>query len=229
MARRARLKLAGLPLHVIQRGNNKSDCFFHERDYLLFLQLLEELGSLFECSVHTYVLMTNHVHLLVTPQRPEGVSQMMKHLGQRYVQYVNRTYKRTGCLWEGRFRSSIVDSEEYLMRCYRYIELNPVRAGIVRHPAHYAWSSYHANALGRSCSVVVPHAQYLALASSEEGRRVRYSELVDGALSSEELEEIRAAARGGYALGRRGFVSGIESLLGRHATAKPGGRPKKRR
>ena len=227
MARRARLKLAGLPLHVIQRGNNRSDCFFHERDYLLFLRLLEEMGNLFACSVHAYVLMTNHVHLLVTPGQPEGISQMMKNLGQRYVQYVNRTYERTGCLWEGRFRSSIVDSEGYLMRCYRYVELNPVRAGIVQHPAHYAWSSYHANALGRACSIVVPHAQYAALANSEEERRARYSELVDSALSSEELEEIRAAARGGYALGCRGFVSEIESALGKRATARPGGRPRK--
>ena len=226
MPRRARLKLAGFPLHVIQRGNNKSACFSNEGDYCRFIGLLDELSKLFCCAIHSYVLMTNHVHLLLTPGRPDSTSHLMKHLGQRYVQYFNRKHQRTGSLWEGRFRSSIVDSEAYLMRCYRYIELNPVRAGMARHPAEYAWSSYRTNALGYPSGIVVPHSQYLALATTDEARRRRYCELVEGALSAEELQEIRAAANGGFALGRPGFVTQIERSLGRPAIARSAGRPR---
>lgn len=228
MPRRARLKLAGFPLHVIQRGNNKSACFLNDGDYSHFLRLLDELSKLFGCAIHSYVLMTNHVHLLLTPERLDSASFLMKHLGQRYVQYINRRYARTGSLWEGRFRSSIVDSEAYLMRCHRYIELNPIRAGMVRHPAEYEWSSYRTNALGYPSMIVVPHTQYMALANTDEARRLCYSELVEGALSADELQEIRAAANGGFALGRPGFVDQIERSLGRPAVARSAGRPRRK-
>lgn len=142
MPRRARLRVAGLPLHLIQRGNNRSACFYADEDYTLYLHHLGELARKFRCAVHAYVLMTNHVHLLLSPVREDGPSLLMKHLGQRYVQYINKTYRRSGTLWEGRFRSSIVQERGYLLRCYRYIELNPVRAGMVRHPRDYRWSSY---------------------------------------------------------------------------------------
>lgn len=226
MPRRARLRIAGHPIHVIQRGNNRSSCFRDETDYTLYLGLLNELGAMFECAIHAYVLMTNHMHLLLTPQRAEGPSHLMKHLGQRYVQHYNRTHIRTGSLWEGRFRSSIVDSEEYLFRCQRYIELNPVRAGIVADPWEYPWSSYGANA-GRAPSLfLVPHHQYEALGASGEERSTRYRELFRDELTTADLEEIRAAANGGFALGSRAFVAEVERALQQRAARGVSGRPR---
>ena len=158
MPRRARLRIADAPLHIIQRGNNRNACFFADYDYGCYLHHLGELAARHACAIHAYVLMTNHVHLLLTPRGPDGASLLMKHLGQRYVQYVNRVYKRSGTLWEGRFRSSIVQAETYLLRCLRYIELNPVRAGMVDSPGAYRWSSFRANALGERNPLLTPHS-----------------------------------------------------------------------
>lgn len=141
MPRRARLSLPGIPWHIIQRGNSRSVCFYDEEDCRRYLDELSELAPRFGCAVHAYVLMTNHVHLLLTPVREDSAALLMKHLGQHYVQYVNRVYRRSGTLWEGRFRSCLTQSEDYVLACYRYIELNPVRAGMVRHPGDYRWSS----------------------------------------------------------------------------------------
>ena len=148
MPRRPRLILPGIPLHIIQRGNNRQACFYADEDCRNYLVWLQEYANRNRCAPHAYVLMTNHVHLLVTPQTAEGAGQLMKQLGQRYVQYVNRTYRRTGTLWEGRFRSCLTQEEHYVLACYRYIELNPIRAGMVEHPAEYLWSSYRANTQG---------------------------------------------------------------------------------
>ena len=130
MPRRARLSLPGIPWHIIQRGNNRSACFYTEKDYHRYLDTLKEQADKYGCLIHAYVLMTNHVHLLLTPQREESASLLMKHLGQRYVQYINRTYKRSGTLWEGRDNGSVTLSDAYLLTCSRYIEINPVRAWI---------------------------------------------------------------------------------------------------
>ncbi len=227
MPRRARLRIAGHPIHLIQRGNNRSSCFVDVADYELYLGLLHELGPRFECAVHAYVLMTNHVHLLLTPQRADGPSHLMKHLGQRYVQHYNRTHLRTGSLWEGRFRSSIVDSEGYLFRCQRYIELNPVRAGMVADPWEYPWSSYLANAGGAPSLFLVPHHQYEALGTSQGERATRYRELFCDGLAIADLEEIRAAVNGGFALGSRAFVEGIEHALQQRAARGVPGRPRR--
>lgn len=145
MPRRPRLNFAGMPLHVIQRGNNRSACFFAEEDFRFYLHWLGIGAKKYGCAIHAYVLMTNHVHLLMTPEKPAAASTLLQSLGRRYVQYVNRFYKRSGTLWEGRFKASLVNAEEYLLKCHRYIELNPLRAGMVRHPGEYAWSSYGAN------------------------------------------------------------------------------------
>src|SRR5205085_1772900 len=145
MPRRARLTIADHPLHVIQRGVDRAACFRDDHDRVLYLGLLGEVGPRFRCSIHAYVLMTNHVHLLLTPRTREGPARLMKHVGQRFVQHFNRKHRRTGTLWEGRFRSSIVDTRDYLVRCQRYIELNPVRAGMVRRAEDYVWSSHRAN------------------------------------------------------------------------------------
>ena len=148
MPRRARLVPPGVPLHLIQRGNNRQVCFLAEDDCRFYLDWLTHYARKLDVAIHAWVLMTNHVHLLVSPADPAGPGAVMQALGQRYVQHFNRAWARSGTLWEGRFRSCPVDAEAYLLACQRYIELNPVRAGMVGHPAEYRWSSFRANALG---------------------------------------------------------------------------------
>ena len=225
MPRRARLRIAGAPLHIIQRGNNHSSCFFTYHDYGCYLHHLEELAARYTCAIHAYVLMTNHVHLLLTPGRPDGASLLMKHLGQRYVQYVNRVYDRSGTLWEGRFRSSIVQAETYLLRCQRYIELNPVRASMVDAPGAYPWSSFGANALGHRGDLITPHPIFLALGPDEVNRRAAYLELFRGEPEPMELEEIRTSVNAGYALGNERFRQEMAVALGRRAGPGKPGRP----
>lgn len=227
MPRRARLRLAGLPLHIIQRGNNRTACFYADEDYELYLHHLKELADKFSCAVHAYVLMTNHVHLLLTPTHQDSPSLLMKHLGQRYVQYVNRTYRRSGTLWEGRFRSSIVQDRGYLLRCYRYIELNPVRAGMAKHPRDYRWSSYCSNGEDSQSSLLKPHEEYLALGSKEHERQATYRALFRSELNSNEVAEIRLAANGGFVLGNEGFKVEIAAMLGRRVEPGISGRPKR--
>jgi putative transposase len=142
MPRPVRLNLPDIPQHITQRGNNRQACFYSNEDYRLYLDLLHEACRNHDCSLHAYVLMTNHVHLLMTPSTPEGVSMVIRDLGRDYVRTINKTYRRSGTLWEGRFKSSLVDKARYCLTCYRYIELNPVRAGMANHPADYPWSSF---------------------------------------------------------------------------------------
>ena len=163
MPRRARLSLPDLPVHIIQRGNNRQACFFSDEDARFYLDWLGEYAASTQCRLHAYVLMTNHVHLLLTPPTADAAGKLMKALGQRYVQYINRTYRRSGTLWEGRFRSCLTQEESYLLTCQRYIELNPVRAGMVEHPAEYLWSSYRANAQGEPNPLLSPHPHYWSL------------------------------------------------------------------
>jgi len=201
MARHQRLHATDLPVHIIQRGNNQQACFFAEDDYRFFLGRLEEYAARFECDLHAFVLMTNHVHLLLTPRLVRGASLLMKVLGQCYAQYINRTHGRSGTLWEGRFRSSLVQSQRYVLACYRYIEMNPVRACMVRHPREYPWSSYRSNAEGRQANCLAPHGEYLALGLDDESRRLAYLGLFRFELRSEVLRSIRKSAWGGHALG----------------------------
>lgn len=215
MPRRSRLKVIGVPLHIIQRGNNRTPCFYADKDYRLYLHHLAQLSVRFECSVHAYVLMTNHVHLLLTPHRDDGPSLLMKHLGQRYVQFINRTYRRSGTLWEGRFRSSLVQRDGYLLKCQRYIELNPVRAGMVRHPRDYAWSSHRVNAEHQPSTLIVPHQEYVGLGESPQQRASAYRRSFRFELDPADLREIRLAANGGFALGNARFKAEIAEMLGR--------------
>jgi len=227
MPRRARLKVAGLPMHIIQRGNNRTACFYADEDYALYLHHLAELAREFHCAVHAYVLMTNHVHLLLTAALPDGPSLLMKHLGQRYVQYVNRSYRRSGTLWEGRFRSSIVQERGYFLRCHCYIELNPVRANMVSHPRDYRWSSFPANAGLASSRLLTPHAEYLALGRNDNERGAAYWELFRSEFEPAQLDEIRAAANGGFALGNDRFKAQIAEMLKRRVERGAPGRPRK--
>ncbi len=162
MPTRARIIIAGVPVHLIQRGNNRQACFFFDEDYQCYLEWLDNYAHDSGCAVHAYALMTNHVHILMTPLKITGAAELMKHLGQRYAQYINRTYKRSGTLWEGRFRSCVAQQENYLLLCQRYIELNPVRAGIVGHPGEYRWSSYRANAHGEAVDLLNHHSLYMS-------------------------------------------------------------------
>jgi putative transposase len=227
MPRRARLRPAGLPLHIIQRGNNRTACFYADDDYALYLHHLGEMARKFHCALHAYVLMTNHVHLLLTPALPDGPSLLMKHLGQRYVQYVNRAYRRSGTLWEGRFRSSIVQQHAYFLRCHCYIELNPVRANMVSHPGDYRWSSFAANAGLASSRLLTPHGEYLALGRNDNERGTAYRELFRSELDPAQLDEIRSAANGGFALGNNRFKAQIAEMLKRRVERGVPGRPRK--
>jgi len=216
-----------MPMHVIQRGNNRGPCFLGDGDRLVYLALLRELADLFACDVHAYVLMTNHVHLLATPRQVDNVSRLMKHLGQRYVQYFNRRHHRTGSLWEGRFRSSIVDTEDYFLMCQRYIELNPVRATMVRHPWEYRWSSFKANAFAARDDAVRPHPIYVALGKDPPSRARNYLSRFEDQITAGELEQIRNAANGGFALGSKAFIATLERLMERPVARRPSGRPKR--
>jgi putative transposase len=190
----------GLPLHIVQRGNNRSACFVEDADRSFYLFHLGRALRRFRCALHAYCLMANHVHLLLTPQTADGCGLLMKHIGQLHSQHVNRTYKRTGSLWDGRFKSCLVESASYLLLCYRYVELNPVRAGLVRHPQDYCWSSYQANAQSASGGIITPHEEYLRLGASDEERRRAYADLVATGLRDAELAEIRLSTSGGHAL-----------------------------
>lgn len=227
MPRRARLSAPGIPWHIIQRGNNRSPCFFADSDYRVYLSYLSEQAREQGCRVHAYVLMTNHVHLLVTPERADSAGLMMKHLGQCYVQYVNRVYRRSGTLWDGRFRSCLASDERYVLACYRYIELNPVRANLVDHPAAYPWSSYHANGQGELNALLSPHDDYLRLGRSKGKRLQAYRELIGVHLEPSFVDEIRNATNGNYVLGSEQFKKEIAGMLGRRVTPGRPGRPKK--
>lgn len=225
MPRRARVLVPGVPVHLIQRGNNRSACFYADEDYRFYLEHLAEQAAKHGCAIHAYCLMTNHVHLLLTPARAESLGGLMKALGQRYVQYVNRTYRRSGTLWEGRFRSCVMQDEAYVLACYRYIELNPVRAGMVEQPAEYRWSSYRANAQGEANALLSAHPIYRVQGLDKESRMAAYRELFRFELELGLVDEIRQATNGNFVLGNSRFVAEIEQVLGRRVVRGKAGRP----
>jgi len=227
MPRRARLVIPGIPWHIIQRGNNRSACFYDNCDYQYYLDTLAEQAAKYRCSIHAWCLMTNHVHLLLTPAARDSAALLMKHLGQRYVQYINRRYQRSGTLWEGRFRSCLVQENNYVLACYRYIELNPVRAGMIEHPAEYQWSSYRINGQGAQCDGLTPHAEYMALGASKEMRLASYRGLFSTIIDPDLLAEIRTATHGNYALGNERFKNEVSRMLQRRVTRGNPGRPAK--
>lgn len=227
MPRRPRIHLAGLPLHIVQRGHNRDACFFAEDDYHSYRHWLREALKDTGCLLHAYVQMTNHVHLLLTPPEPEAVSRLMISLGRRYVQYINKTYRRTGTLWDSRYKSSLVQSDDYLLLCQRYIELNPVRAVMVDDPAHYRWSSYRANGLGEDDPLLTPHEVYASLGENGADRLAAYRALFRTELDKEAIGDIRMALDQGQPLGNARFIDSIERATGQRREARPRGRPKK--
>ena len=224
MARVARLVFSGVALHIIQRGNNRNACFAHDSDYLTYLSTLRQLSLRHGCKVHAYCLMTNHVHLLLTPSRAEACGLLMRDLGRSYVLYFNRRHDRRGTLWEGRFRSCIAESSQYVMACYRYIELNPVRAGMVGEPGSYAWSSHAANVGLRPDPLLEPHCEYLALANVASPQAA-YRGLFKQSLDEGMVRAIREATNGGYPLASDAFIASRLAPLGlRTQRGKPGPR-----
>ncbi len=215
MARLPRLCLPELPQHVIQRGNNHQACFLSDEDFTAYVHWLTEYSRQYQVSIHAWVLMSNHVHLLMTPTSADGISKLMQTTGRLYVRYFNTTYRRTGTLWEGRFRSCVVEENNYLLLCQRYIEMNPVRAGLVSSPVDYRWSSYRANGNGQDVKLWTPHPAYLELGATTEQRVSQYQKLFDECLEEDVLQEIRRSANKGLALGDDRFKEKIETLTGR--------------
>lgn len=227
MPRRPRIKLPDLPQHLVQRGVNREPSFFADEDYSCYLHWLKKSSADYRCAVHAYVLMTNHVHLLVTPETTDGLGRLMQSVGRRYVQYINRTYRRTGTLWEGRFKSSVVQEEGYFLRCMRYIELNPVRAGMCADPGHYRWSSYRHNGLGQADERLTSHPQYLLLGASWTEQQAAYRALFRTGLDEEALADIRLALSQGQPLGNDRFSERLCAAAGVKRTLARRGRPVK--
>lgn len=226
MARQPRIDLADIPQHVIQRGNNRETCFFEDDDRRHYLEWLRKAAEQYGGLVHAYVLMTNHVHLLATGTEAGAIGRIMQSLGRRYVRYVNSSYRRTGTLWEGRYKSCLVDSDRYLLTCYRYIELNPVRAGMVSTPGDYRWSSYDRNAFGMTDDVITPHAVYVSMGRSDAERLWSYRNLFRNAIDKDDLEAIRRHVNQGKVLGSETFRNQVGAVVNRRVHLAGPGRPK---
>ena len=227
MPRRPRIHLPGVPIHLVQRGHNRDACFFTDEDFLAYREWLGDALKKTGCALHAYVLMTNHVHLLLTPTSAEAVSQLVMSLGRRYVQYINKTYRRTGTLWDSRYKSSLVHAEDYLLLCQRYIELNPVRAGMVARPQDYPWSS-HGHHIGlRTDPLITPHPLYWQLGNTPFARERPYAEMVNAGLSTGQTAELTQAAHSGWALGGADFIAELQRRTERRVARAAAGRPPK--
>lgn len=227
MPRRPRIHLADVPVHLVQRGHNREPCFFAEGDYHRYLHWLGQGLAATGVVLHAYVLMTNHVHLLLTAHDPNAIAGLMISLGRRYVQSVNRRYQRTGTLWDSRYRASLIQTESHFLACQRYIELNPVRAGMVVDPACYRWSSYGFHAFGQPDKVLVPHPIYLEMGRTLSDRQRAYRTLARSELDADVIGEIRKAVNQNQPLGDARFLETIARATGAPRETRPRGRPKR--
>jgi putative transposase len=228
MPRPPRLELPGVPLHVRQRGNNRAACFFGDVDRRFYLKCLAEAAARTGCAIHAYVLMTNHVHLLLTPGARGATAAMLQEIGRRYVRVINTIHGRTGTLWEGRFKSSLVDTETYLLLCHRYIELNPVDAGLAPHPAAYPWSSHVHYAGLKADPLLTEHASFLSLGADAVERQAAFRKLFLHELDQKAVAQIREAINAGGALGSETFLNTMQARLGRPVGPAKQGRPSKK-
>jgi REP-associated tyrosine transposase len=226
MARLPRIDLSGIAQHIVQRGNDRQPCFAGTCDYAGYLRELAEAAIKHGCAIHAYVLMTNHVHLLATPQTAGAVSRMMQAIGRRYVGCFNARYRRTGTLWEGRYKSALVGTSRYALTCYRYIELNPVRARMVVSPGDYRWSSHGHNALGNDEAFITTHSAYRALGENADARRESYRALFDEPLSGDDMDEIRRYTQQQRVYGSERLRRQVETLTQRTTVIRPRGRPR---
>lgn len=225
MPRLPRLDVPGLPQHLITRGNDRREMFFSLGDRAFFLQYLDEARREHGVRIHSYVLMDNHVHLLATGDASLALSRMMRDVGRRYVQHVNAIYRRTGTLFEGRFKSCLVETSSYFLTCMRYIEMNPVRARMASNPAAFRWSSFKENATGTPSGMLTPHPEYVALGRSVEARGQAYLRLFEEGVTVEQLQAIRESTNMGRALGSPHFARALEATLKRKVSVVPRGRP----
>ncbi|MFT5425889.1 MAG: putative transposase [Gammaproteobacteria bacterium] len=227
MPRKSRIVLSGQPVHIIQRGNNRSATFYSGNDHRYYLEFLAQASEECQCAIHAYVLMTNHVHILATPKNETGVSRLMQSVGRRYVRHINKTYQRTGTLWEGRFKHSLIQDEFYYLNCSKYIELNPVRACMVESPESYLWSSYRHNALGQINSIIQPHDLYLRLGQTIEERAQHYQALFNNHIEHDTVTAIRKAINKDQILGNDKFKEEIEQILKRNINTYEHGEDRK--
>ena len=228
MPRTSRIVIAGYPHHIIQRGHNRQPVFVTDGDFLYYLENLREWKDTYGCRIYAYCLMTNHVHLIVDPGEDErNLACLMKRVAGRHTRYVNRLERRTGSLWEGRFKSSPISTDEYLLACCRYVELNPVRTGIVADPADYRWSSYGVKIGNRKEELLDYDPCYLGLADSEEKRAESYAAWVKETIAAEEWELIRKSLQRGQLTGSPRFVDEIEKKIERRVEFRGPGRPRK--
>ena len=228
MPRKPRFFLPDIPAHIVQRGHSREPVFYEDGDYSVYLGWLEEAAERYECAIHAYVLMTNHIHILATPHDKQGISRMMQYIGRKYVPYINYTYGTSGSIWEGRYKASLIHDEEYLLTCMRYIELNPVRASMVNNPSQYRWSSYRANAQGKGNPIITPHALYTAIGKNMTQRIAAYRTLFAAHIDKDSLRVIRAAWQTGTPLGNDYFREKIERKLKSKVGQARRGRPSKR-
>jgi len=227
MSRKPRLFIANIPCHIIQRGNNRSPVFFSDEDYLFFLEVLREAKSKYPCLIYAYCLMTNHFHLLIEPKEKENISLLMKLLGAKYARYINKTYRRTGTLWEGRFKCSLIDGELYFLACFHYVEMNPLRAGMTNLPESYRWTSYRFRAFGEKSPILDIDPWYNSLGSIPEERQLGYQQFFQNTVPESTCRLIREMTHKGGFVGDARFKAQIEQLLSRKIIIRPPGRPKK--
>ena len=225
MPRKPRFFLPNVPVHMMIRGNSQQAIFAEEEDYFAYRSWLREASELYDCKIHAYVLMTNHVHILLSADDTRNISKLSQSVGRKYVPYFNHKYGKSGALWEGRFKASSVDSEFYLLACYRYIEMNPVRANMVKDASDYAWSSYHRNANGDTDMTITPHSVYLRLGITKDNRQRAYKALFEKTLSDELVSEIHQTNQTGTPLGSEKFKNQIEELLNVKVGYTKRGRP----
>ena len=226
MPRKPRFYLPGAPVHIVQRGHSREPVFFEDGDYNAYLGWLEQASDRYGCDIHAYVLMTNHIHILATPESQNSISLMMQYLGRHYVPYINNVYGSSGSIWEGRYKACMINDDEYLLSCMRYIELNPVRADMVKTPGAYRWSSYRVNGRGEECTLIKPHPLYQSLGRTQQQRQGAYQTLFKTHVDKEVVEKIRCAWQTGTPLGNEYFRKKVEAKLKRKIGQPRRGRPK---
>lgn len=228
MPYRRRMFIPGLPVHLVQRGHNRKAVFLDDQDHRTYRQWMTDAATKFDVAAHAWCCMTNHVHLLLTPDTEPGISRMMQTLNSKYGRYFNRRHERTGTLWEARPNCSLIQTDSYLLATYRYIEMNPVAAGMVRKPHQYPWSTYRANALGQADQNLTPHSCYLALGHNSSQRQIRYRRYIEKEPPDGELESIREAYEYDMPFGDEDFQAYVAATLGRPLGHAKRGRPRKK-
>ena len=226
MARLPRYTIINQPQHIIQKGQNGKRVFRKKQDYQYFHDCLDAAAYNYDLKIHAYVLMPNQVNILVSPKREDSISRTIQSIGRNYVQYFNESYGGEGTLWEGRYRATVVDTNPYLLTCCRYIELNPVRAGLTQKPDGYQWSSYTSNASGDFDEMITPHREYLKLGDNSQQRARAYRALFRKSIDPETWEYITESTLKGWAMGDSKFARRIEKRCGRRAVQLPKGRPR---